>query len=166
MINCNLKKNRNTTACKRKVGEGIFSIIIPKADNQNNKIKHSVIKKHINKLNKHFGGSTTTPTTLGCWRDEKRKNMICETGLKVISYRDFEGSKLDSTERKSKLDSDYKFIKQVAKVMGKELGQDSIATTYDNVRDVSFVPGEWKDKMPKSKVYNRKETDKPFKDFI
>lgn len=167
MVNCNLKKNKNNAKCKRAVGEGVFSMIIPKADNKRNKIKHDVIKKHINKINGRFGGSTTTPTTLGCWRDEARGGkMQCETGMKVITYRDFEGSKLDAEERRTKLDSDYKFVKKVAKEMGKELGQDAIAVTYDNVEDVSFVPGEWKANMPKSKVYARKETDMPFKKLI
>lgn len=168
MIDCNLKQNINKNECKKKVGEAVFSIIIPKADNSGNKIKVSTIKNHIKKINKRFGGSTTKPVTLGCWNDEERGKLQCETGLEVSTFRDFDTPydptlrKLNSRERKEMLAKDFNYMKDVANDIAEEFGQDAVPVIYDNVSDIAFVKGPWRKKMDSSKLAGRKIAGDPF----
>lgn len=162
MINCNLKKNLRLDACKRRAGEGHFTMILPKADNSGRKIKPQVYKKYINRINKNFGGSTIKPITLGCWRDEKRKRMQCETGFAVETFRDFESSglsDLNSSQRTKKLEQDHKFMQKVGRDVAKELGQDSVPVIYDNISEVSLEKGEFKKRIANNKVRGRVNGD-------
>ena len=170
-INCSIKKNFNKEICKKQVGEGIFSIIIPKADNSRNKIKHSEHKKLMKQIHKNFGGSTTKPTTLGCYSDKGK--LQCETGFKVMGFRDFDtpyddGSlkKKNSQERIKRLKEDYSFMKKIAKKFAILYGQDSIPVIYDNVNDISYIKGKWQESIPKKKVYDKKMPKDPFLEYI
>ena len=171
-IDCSLKKNRRNKKCLRDVGEAIFSIIIPKGDNSNNKINQRSIKKYINRMNSRFGGTTTKPITLGCWTDEKRKKLQCEVGMKVSVYVDWDSTsrkdlrKLDVQQREARLKSDYNFMKRVAKDMANEFGQDTIPVIYDNVRDIAFVKGAVKKKLNKKLLSGKKTPKDPFKKHI
>jgi len=156
VLDCNLKKNAKLKECKARVGEAHFTMILPKADNSGRKIKPSIHKKQINKVNKHFGGSTIKPITLGCWRDEERKKLQCESGYAVETFRDFDSDpkmkKLDAIERRKVLKKDHTKMKLIAKSVAKEYGQDSVPVIYDNITDVSLVKGEWKPKINRSKT--------------
>lgn len=171
-IDCSLKKNANNPKCKKQVGEGIFSVVIPKADNAGRLIRHSEIKKHVSKLNNHFGGSTTNPTTLGCWNDEERGVLQCETGLKVSSYVDFDSpyapelQKMDAQERAKKLKEDFNFVKKVAKEIADDFGQDSIPVLFENPKDISFVKGTWEEKMDDNQVQDARAEGHPFDRYI
>ncbi len=111
-------------------------------------------------MNRRFGGTTTKPITLGCWRDEKRNNLICEPGLAVESFLDFYSNpklkKLDAEQRKKKMNNDYKFMQKLAKESANEFGQDSVPVIFDNISDVSLNKGKWKKKIAKSKLTGKK----------
>ena len=172
MVNCDLKKNERNKICLKQVGEAIFSIIIPKSDNSNNSINQKSVKKYVNKINSEFGGSTTKPVTLGCWSDEKREKLQCETGTHVSGYVDFDSpydaelNKMNVSQRKANLQKSYKFMKKVAKEMANEFGQDSIPVIYDNVRDISFIQGTWKKKLNKKYLSGKKSPKDPFKKYV
>jgi hypothetical protein len=158
MINCDLKKNWNRKVCKKSVGEAHFTIIYPKADNSNNKINQTEFNKYVNKINSRFGGSTTKPITLGCWIDEKRNKLNCESGFAVETFRDFDSGmkKLNVIERKKQLEKDYKFLRKIAKDSAIDFGQDSIPVIFDNISDVSLNKGKWLKKINKSKLTGTK----------
>jgi len=170
-IDCSLKKNLNNSKCKKAVGEAVFSIIIPKGDNSRNKINHKEYNKTRKEIHKRFGGSTTKPTTLGCYTDKGK--IFCETGLQIQVYRDFdtpyqknnELKKLNVQQRQKKLKEDYSFMKRQASTLAKSFGQDSIPVIYDNVSDISYLKGQWRNKMKKSRT-GKKLTDKPFKKYV
>lgn len=159
-IDCSLKKNRRNKKCLRQVGEAIFSIIIPKADNSRNKINPSKFNKYISKINKRFGGSTTNPITLGCWVDKKRKELTCESGIVIKAWRDFDSDpsllSLDMDERVRKLKSDFRFMNRLAKESAVDFGQDSIPVIFDNVSDIKLNKGIWKKSINKSKLTGKK----------
>ena len=170
-IDCSLKKNAKNMKCKRQVGEAVFSIIIPKADNSRYKINHKEYDKVRKEIHKRFGGSTTKPTTLGCYTDKRK--IQCETGMEIQVFRDFdtpyqknnELKKLDSIQRQKKLKEDYAFMKRQASILAKSFGQDSIPVIYDNVSDISYLKGQWRNKMKKNRT-GKKLTDKPFKKYV
>lgn len=160
MVDCDLKKNFSKPSCKRAVGEGHFTIILPKADNSGTKIKPKVFSKYVDKINKNFGGSTTKPKTLGCWVDEKRGKLQCESGVAIESWRDFDANpdmkKLNSNERQNVLKKDYAFMKRLAKESANEFGQDSVPVIFDNIVDVSLNKGKWKKSIAKNKLTGKK----------
>jgi len=160
MINCNLKKNKNSNVCKKAVGEAHFTMILPKADNSGNKIKPSQFNKYVDKINNRFGGSTTKPIVLGCWKDEKRNKLQCEPGLAVETFSDFDSSpklsKLNAIQRKEKLNSDFKFMNKLAKESANEFGQDSVPVIFDNISDATLNKGKWKKEIEKSKLTGKK----------
>ena len=155
MINCNLKKNLNNKTCKKAVGEAEFSVVLPKSDNSGNPIKKATLKKYINRMNRVFGGSTTIPTTKGCYFDNKK--FFCENGLKIVGVRDFDSKyapqlkKLNAVERKKMLKKDYKEVKKIGKDAGNELGQDSVMVVSNFINDATFVPGTFKKEVKKGK---------------
>ncbi len=160
MIDCTLKKNKNLQKCKRSVGEAQFVMILPKADNSGNKIKPKQYNKYVDKINRRFGGSTTKPLTLGCWIDSKRNNLVCEQGLAVETFLDFDSDpklkKLNSEERKKKMSSDYRFMQKLAREAANDFGQDSVPVTFDNISDVSLNKGKFKKRINKSKLTGKK----------
>lgn len=170
-IDCSLKKNSRNKKCLRQVGEAVFSIIIPKGDNSRNKIKHKEFDKCRNAIHNRFGGSTTKPTTLGCYTDKEK--IQCEMGFQVSAYRDFdtpyqennELRKLNVQERQKKLKQDYAFMKKQATKIAKSFGQDSVPVIFDNVSDISYLRGQWRNKMKKNRT-GKKLTSKPFKKYI
>lgn len=156
-MNCSLKKNKNRKSCKD-VGEAEFRMVIPKNDNSGKPIKLKVLNKYIGKVNKIFGGSTTIPTTKGCYVDKNK--LYCENGFLISGVRDFDSkyndlSNLSAKQRRAKLNSDYNQLKRLAKQAGKELGQDSIFIESDYINDASFIPGTWTQSLPKSKLGNK-----------
>lgn len=159
-IDCNLEKNKNEFKCKKAVGEAQFTIIFPKADNSGNKINPDSYSKYVDRINSRFGGSTTKPITLGCWRDEKRNKLQCESGFAVETFRDFDISeelrKLDAIKRKDKLKEDFDFINAIAKDSAIEFGQDSIPVIFDNITDAKLNKGMWKKSIEKSKLSGKK----------
>jgi len=160
MINCNLKQNANLEVCKKQIGEAHFTMILPKADNSGNKIKPSRYGKYVDKINNRFGGSTTKPITLGCWKDEERDQLTCESGLAIETWRDFDSNpelkKLNSIERKKKMNQDFKFMNKIAENSAKEFGQDSVPIIFDNIKDVKLNKGEWRQKLVKEKLTGEK----------
>jgi len=169
-MDCKLKKNWGNDSCKKAVGEAHFTIILPKADNSGNKISPSSFVKHISKINDRFGGSTTKPITLGCWRDEKRNKLQCEAGLAVESWRDFDSdekmSRLNSYERKRQLEKDFDFMNRVAKDSANEFGQDSVPVIFDNITDAKLNKGRWKQRIDDSKLTGKKVSDDLFNDLV
>jgi len=160
MINCDLKKNWGMNKCKKAVGEAVFSIIIPKADNSGNKIKPIKFNKYVERINNRFGGSTTKPITLGCWIDKKRNKLNCESGIVIEGWRDFDSDinlkRLNVEERQKKLKQDFNFMNKIAKESAIDFGQDSVPVIYDGVSDVSLNKGVWKKKIAKSKLTGKK----------
>jgi len=157
MVNCNLRKNAKLEKCKKAVGEAQFTMILPKADNSGNKIKPSRFNKYIDKINNRFGGSTTKPITLGCWKDEKRNKLTCEEGVAIETFRDFEFTpNLDAIERKKKLEKDFQFMNKLAKESANEFGQDSVPIIFDNITDAKLNKGRWRKKIEKSKLTGKK----------
>ena len=160
MINCNLKQNANLEVCKKQIGEAHFTMILPKADNSGNKIKPSRYGKYVDKINNRFGGSTTKPITLGCWKDEERDQLTCESGLAIETWRDFDSThelkNLNSIERKKKMNQDFKFMNKIAENSAKEFGQDSVPIIFDNIKDVKLNKGEWRQKLVKEKLTGEK----------
>lgn len=164
-MNCNIKKNQNKRQCiaRKNVGEARFSLILPKNDNSGKPIKLKVLNKYIQKVNDVFGGSTTVPTTKGCYVD--KDVLMCENGFEVTAVRDFESKydkslrKLNSNQRINRIKKDYSELKKVAKEAGKELGQDSVMVVSDYINDASFISGKWLKGLPKSKLGNKEIFD-------
>jgi len=160
MVDCELKKNFKRPSCKKLVGEGHFTIILPKADNSGTKIKPAVFSKYVDKINRNFGGSTTKPTTLGCWVDDKRGKLQCEMGFSVETWRDFDSDpemkNLNSDQRKKILQKDYRFMRKIARESANEFGQDSVPVVFDNIADVSLNKGKWKESINKKKLTKTK----------
>lgn len=155
-IDCDLKKNWGKNLCKKAVGEGKYSIVLPKFDNSGKRINSSVHKKYVRRMNERFFGSTTNPNVLGCFESsDKRIGTRCESNIIINSVRDFEGGDLNSNQRKRKLKEDFNFMKKLGKQAGKEFGQESVLVQFDNVRDVTFVPGRRVNKLSSKKL--RKE---------
>lgn len=150
MVNCDIKQNWNKEECKAK--EGFFQVIIPKGDNSKYKIKREYYKKYLSEINDRFGGSTIKPITLGCWYNEKKK-LICEPGFSIEEFRDFDSKKemknFSPKQKKEQLKKDYKFLQDIAKRIGKEFGQWSVPVVYQEIPDVSLIPGEYKKRLPK-----------------
>lgn len=165
-IDCSKRENARSDKCKRQVGEGFFTMILPKADNSSNKIKPDRFNSYISRINSRFGGSTTKPITLGCWKDEKRNKLNCETGFAIETFRDFDGSDLDAIERKNKLEEDDKFLNDLAQEAANEFGQDSVPVIYDNIVDVKLNKGMWRKDIEKEKLTGKKIKGNLFKKYI
>lgn len=166
-MDCTLKKNRNNLVCKKQVGEGHFTIILPKADNSGNKIRQTAFNKYIDRINERFGGSTTKPITLGCWKDEKRGRLQCESGFAVETWRDFDFTpELSAIERQRKLNEDFRFMNKLAEESAKEFGQDSVPVVFDNIRDVKLNKGLWRKNIEKNKILGTKIKGDLWKRYI
>jgi hypothetical protein len=63
--------------------------------------------------------------------------------------------KLNVIERKKQLEKDYKFLRKIAKDSAIDFGQESILVQFDNIRDVTFIPGKRIDRLNIKKL--RKE---------
>ena len=163
MINCNLKRNKNKKECKinyHKVREARFELILPKRDNSQSKIDYKRFNKYTTKINKIFGGSTTHPVTLGCYYDKKFNRPYCEEGFKITAVRDFDGmytepklKNYSDAQKQAELKRDYKRVKQIAKLAGKEFGQESIMVLQDNIHDADYVKGKKRKRLQKNKLH-------------
>ena len=160
-INCNLKINAKLNSCKKSVGEGSFSLTLPKKDNSGRKIDNKLHRKFIRRMNKHFGGTTTKPQVLGCFRDSSKKGnraFQCEENIIIEAVRDFDSSKQmknkDAIERTKQLRDDFRFVKGLGKQAGKDLGQEAIMVQFDRIQDVSFVDGKRKSQLGKDKLFD------------
>lgn len=165
-IDCSLKKNRNNKLCKKKcsIGEGQFSIILPKKDNSGRPIKPKNVQKYIAGVNKIFGGSTTIPITKGCYTEGDK--FFCEEGIQISGVRDFDGKyassefkKMGCSQRKKQLENDYKELKKLAEKSAGEFGQDSVMVVYDNIADASFIGDNYKKQLPKNMLGKKKIFD-------
>lgn len=160
MINCNLDRNRNNPTCrKERVGEASFSVILPKRDNSGMKINNSLYQKYISKMNRRFGGTSTYPSVLGCFRNKKTKKTECETNFEIKSLRDFENpfndkSGLTPRERKGLLRRDYGFMKRLAKDAGDEFGQTAMLIIRDDINDASLIFTKRKKRLPSKKIFD------------
>ncbi len=123
-----------------------FSVIVPKYDNSGRKIDVEFHKKYAKQMITRFGGVSVIPVVLGCWTNNKGQ-VICEENAMMISMRDYD----DITNAEEQLKTDRAFIKQLAKQVGTELGQDSVMTEEDEI-DVQFVKGRYVEKLPKQKL--------------
>lgn len=160
MINCNLKRNRYKSHCKKKaVGEAEFKVILPKRDNSGRKINIKIHKRYIDRMNKRFGGTTTKPQVLGCFKDPKSKNQFqCEQNIVIEAVRDFDSSiklkNLSAGKRAKKLKEDFSFVKRLAKDAGKQFGQESIMIQFDRIADATFVGGKRKKRLSEDKIFD------------
>ncbi len=124
-----------------------YKLIIPKWDNEGHKIKSEVIEKYAGEMSDKFGGVSITPSVLGCWKDKGK--IQCEENIELVSGRDIP----DTTNGRSKIfEEDKKFLRKLAKQIGTDLGQDSIYVTEDIVKDISFIKGEYREKLPPAKL--------------
>jgi len=129
----------------RKPDDREFGIVVPKYDNSQRKIKVDLIKKVATEMSKHFGGATILPTVLGAWVDDNG-NLQVEENVLITSMRDVE-----SPEDIEKVKEDEQFMKKLAQMVGDEFGQAYVMIT-DDIKEVDFVEGRYKEELPKSKV--------------
>lgn len=163
-MNCDLKRNRNKAVCKKSVGEAEFKIILPKYDNSGRPIKHKILSKYISKMNKRFGGTTTTPTVKGCYSFKQNGKDVfqCEKNLQIMAVRDFETPynrdlrKKNANQRRKLLKQDYSFMQGLAKYAGKELGQESVFVESDYINDASILKGRKSNKLRRNKLEGKK----------
>ena len=163
-INCSLKKNMLKSQCSRKpVGEAMYIMILPKGDNSGRKIKVERYGKYIDKINSRFGGSTIKPIKLGCWKDGKRNKMQCEAGFSVETWRDFDADekmkRYNSIKRRHQLNSDFSYMKGLAKESAEEFGQAFVPVVYDELNDVTLMKGNWQKKLPNSMIKGKIQKD-------
>ena len=132
---------------------------MPKRDNSGQKINNKLYQKYISKINTRFGGSTTTPSVLGCFVNEQSGRTECEANIRIDAVRDFENPFDDKTdfslsERKNLLEKDFKFMKQIAKQSGDEFGQTAMLVIKDDIDDASLILTKRKDNLPKEKIFD------------
>ena len=149
------------------ITERTWQIVIPTKDNSGYPIRRDVFNKYIESLSSHFGGVTITDG-YGCYVDNNKK-LVCEPNKVVLASRDFQNpydespdiikfKTLCNTEDKMKTDEcirlansilkrDVEFMKNFAKQVGNELGQETIFVFEDIVQDVSFIKGRKKESL-------------------
>jgi len=125
------------------VSDRSFSITVPKYDNSGKKIPNRYFQKYVEKMSGHFGGVTVFPTVQGHWIGEGRS--FVDKNYVLSASRDYD---LISNQSEA-LKKDKKFIKELAKVVGVELGQASIFVETDLLDDVSFIRGRFREKLGK-----------------
>lgn len=149
--------NAKKEACLKAVGEGSYSLTLPKRDNSGQKIDNKLHMRYINRMNKRFGGTTTRPRALGCFINQRGKSE-CEENIVIESVRDFDASKdlqrLDSIERMKKLRDDFRFVKDLGKDAGEQFGQESIMVQFDRIQDATFIGGQRKSKLSSDKIFD------------
>ncbi|MFB6182538.1 MAG: hypothetical protein ABEI78_00585 [Candidatus Nanohaloarchaea archaeon] len=127
-----------------------LSIIAPKFDNSDNKIKPDMVKPTAEKLSEEFGGVSIEPSVLGCWKPEDGE-LMCEENMEISTSLDTENS--DSPSRAEA----ERIVERQAEKIGDELGQAAVMTS-ESKEEVSFQDGEYKDKLNEKKledVFNR-----------
>lgn len=156
-IDCSLRKNAKKDSCKKEVGEGSFSITLPKRDNSGQKVSNRLHRGYINRMNRRFNGSTTRPQVLGCFKGSKGRTQ-CEENIVIESVRDFDASKemkrKDAIERMKQLRDDFRFMKSLGKDAGRQFGQESIMVQFDRIQDATFVGGKRKSKLSSDKIFD------------
>ena len=131
---------------EKEYSEKEYRLILPKLDNSGNKIEVDKIKKYAIDMSTKFGGVTIRPTVLGCYKNGEGK-LQCEENIEIVSDRDLDS--VDFDKRQEQVESDIKFINDLAVRAGKEFGQESIIMLRDAIDDVSFVPGIKKEHLEK-----------------
>lgn len=160
-IDCSKKENWSKKYCKQKVGEGEFSMILPKKDNAGNRINPKIHEKVINDMNEQFGGTTTSPVALGCFKSEETGDFDCEENIKVSADRIFFDENKNAKERSQELKSDFRWLKKKAKQVANKLGQESVIVDFDRMNDVDLIEGNRKGELSKDKI-----KEKGFESYI
>lgn len=165
VIDCSKRENKDLHTCKKAVGEAHFTVIFPKADNNESRIDPNRFKRYVDAINDEFGGSTTKPITLGCWFDNDRGAMQCESGFAIETFRDFDEKDmqgnfkwkhLDAVQRKQKLNDDFRFLNALSSKAAREFGQDSIPVIFDGINDAKLNKGNWKQEISPDKLTGEK----------
>ena len=90
------------------------------------------------------GGATVFPSVLGCWKDDKTGELVCEENIMITTVIDSETAE----DFDKKVNETRELIKNTAKKYGQLFGQESVLEG-ENVTEVSFVSGEFKKEIPK-----------------
>jgi len=117
-----------------------FKLVVPKFDNDGHRISTEKLKEIALEMSKHFGGVSVFPKVLGCW--EGKEGLECEENALLVSARD------SSDEKQFK--DDMEFMKNLAKKVGNELGQEAVMLSEDIIKDVSFIAGLRKKEVPEA----------------
>lgn len=163
-FNCSLKRNSNSPKCisqriNNNSKEAVFTLIVPKNDNSGRKINNKEYGGYISKINDRFGGSTTTPTVLGCFKNKQTHRTECEPNLKIEAVRDFESpfdSKKDLSNKSKRevLRKDYEFMINLQKKIGDNFGQTAMLTVASEVDDASLILTKRKNKLDNKKIFD------------
>jgi len=125
-----------------------YTLIVPKYDNNNRKIKTSIITRFAKRMAKQFNGVTVHPTVLGCWTDNNNE-LICEENVQIYSIRDTE--QLPHMDKQALTVQDIEFMNELAQEVGKELGQASVLVSHART-EITFVSGAYQPELPANKV--------------
>lgn len=121
-----------------------FGIVVPKKSNGGRSIKSGEIKEIAEDMSAKFGGTTITPSVLGCWNSED-KGLICEENAVLSSALNTEDSDAPSREEAQR------FVESKAEEVADEFGQAAVMTS-ENRTEVEFVGGEYQEEIDSSKT--------------
>lgn len=122
----------------------IFALIIPKYSNSGERISSDKLADYALQASNEFGGVTVLPSVLGCWINPTENKLQCEENIRLEVV-------VDSSEMtEAELNKKRAFIIDLAKKIGKELGQASVLAYEDIIDRVEFVKGEFKERIPQS----------------
>jgi hypothetical protein len=119
-----------------------YRVILPKRDNSGNRIDPKVLEKYALKMAEQFGGVTTTPRVLGCFKGDV--GLECEENMLMESTVQEEGADSAILNRR--------FITRLGAEAGKELGQQCIYEVQRSEVETNCVPGQRKKSLPESKL--------------
>ncbi|HDM76728.1 hypothetical protein DRP04_00185 [Archaeoglobales archaeon] len=119
-----------------------FKIIVPKYSNDRERIDSDVLATYAKKMAEYFGGVTVNPSILGCWFDRERDQLVCEENLMLLSAFDA------SSKSESELERARDFVRNLAREIGKDLGQAAVMVVEDNIDRFEFVEGDYRREVP------------------
>jgi len=122
-------------------------LLLPKFDNSGQKISHQALERYALKISERFGGVTVIPVTLGCSIDPDTKKLQCEENVMYVVSRDLDSLPREKWEET--ISEDSKIMRALAKEAGDEFGQWGIMLTEDIIKDVGFITGVKKERIPK-----------------
>lgn len=142
------------------VGEGEFRLIVPRYDNDGNRVQQEKYDKYVEEMNKHFGGSSSWRIG-GCYLDDEKKQQ-CEGNVVISGIRDFDSpySKLQGLscdKREKTLQEDKNFVKNLSRMARKDFGQESVLSVFDRIGDATFVKGKKKESPLTPEIKQKKE---------
>jgi len=118
-----------------------FRIIVPKYSNAGERISTDVLAKYAKAIAEKFGGVTVYPSTIGCWVT-KDGSLQCEEN--IVIEADLETSEL----REEDVKEYEEFVKDIAKRIANDLGQEEVMYTIDVLEDVVSVKGKYRKRIP------------------